>query len=479
MTTSRRTLLLLGSMLLAFSLHADAATKRAARPAAPKPAYTLAQINTCLKRVVPLVENAAGRKFRGMPKVRLMTARQIMPTLMQELVPRLRAASPSSSANEILDQAYANSIFMSRCLLGKYGTRTQTLYMVPENLIPGMKRGGMDVKYRMDVIQLIMAHELTHALQDQQVGLTRIMDRRGGGVDAVLAASACVEGQAMFVEDKVAAAMKLDAAAAEFAKAVAAGLPANADAANKVMSGPTRQMITDIYIGGRNFMASQYAKGGSDRLWQIMRNPPLKSNEIFHPGDNTAPSAKKIDYAGALKGLDKSLGKHKWTVRNSEVGELSMRTVYADMEPTTRDEVLGNLEHAQALLLTDYDCMASVSIFMMKKPEMALKLIEAVEKLGSDNIEKLKSSNMMKVSGLAVVDFPFPQTDMARKISFDIEIQGKSTPNTFVRAVRGRAVIELCMINTTLSDDGMRAVIDQVFRRLPPDVLTASPKVPE
>src|SRR4029453_8963832 len=97
------------------------------------------------------------------------------------------------------------------CLLGKYGFVDGTVYLLAGNVRPLFKLCDTDEKQLPAIVKLVVAHELTHALQDQELDLKTTLAAIKN-VDASLAISAAIEGQAVFVQDSVGQALELDAA---------------------------------------------------------------------------------------------------------------------------------------------------------------------------------------------------------------------------------------------------------------------------
>lgn len=435
-------------------------------PQEAKPAYTEDQARAYMQEMLPLVEQATGKKFLKAPVCKLIRTQEIVPILTKEMIPQVRAQMPQLSAQDISSAAGYLASAYAHALLGKYGTQTKVLYMLPRNL-DLLKRSikSDDAKVQQDIVKLFIAHELTHALQDQEVGLAGLLIK-ATSTEKSLAINSTIEGQAMFVQDKVAEALNLSETEKDVARAMVAGMPESADAADKVVYARTRQMFEDIYMRGRDFISWQYNQGGNDLVWQILKTPPTSTSVIIHPETYSIGNRETINYVAILKGLEQQFGKREWIIRNGEVGELGLRGVYNNMDESTRSEILSGVDHVQSLVAQDGDKTGSVSLFVFKDALTVKKLIPAVEKMVNANAEQLRESHTVKLESITFEDFKGIQSDVARKCVLKTKEGSKNMQYSFVRIVRGNALVECTLSGFVLQDKQIAAIAETVFTRL-------------
>ncbi len=127
--------------------------------------------------------------------------------------------------------------------------------------------------------RVIMAHELTHALEDQVFDLSRLPIEAKGNDDRVLAATALVEGDATLVMDRY---MVGDLSAASIRDALASTLTTDV---RQLASAPRylRETLLFPYLRGQEFCDALYARGGWEALAEAFRHPPASSSQILHP----------------------------------------------------------------------------------------------------------------------------------------------------------------------------------------------------
>ncbi len=128
-------------------------------------------------------------------------------------------------------------------------------------------------------LETIMAHELTHALQDQHFDLTRLEKWPKHDSDAKMAISALVEGDATFTMARYAVNNPLRALGL-----LASSLsPANSSPI--LTSGPNalKEGLTFPYVQGMNFARALYSHGGWAAVSGAFKRFPQSSEQILHP----------------------------------------------------------------------------------------------------------------------------------------------------------------------------------------------------
>jgi hypothetical protein len=130
----------------------------------------------------------------------------------------------------------------------------------------------------LDGQQPVIAHELTHALQDQHFNLRRLEDWPKGDSDAELAAHALVEGDATLVMTfyvmrdlkRVAAMMK--------------SMGASASASEKIERAPRvlRDSLLFPYKQGMEWASLVYRRGGWPLVSEAYKNLPQSTEQILH-----------------------------------------------------------------------------------------------------------------------------------------------------------------------------------------------------
>ncbi len=178
------------------------------------------------------------------------------------------------------------------------------------------------------VNSLVLVHELRHAVQDQHVGLGRMLGERSDFDDRRLAVLAAIEGDATLLMIRH---MGFDPAVVAEAFDPETVLSfSNLGGGRSLATAPdiVRYQLLAPYIEGLRFSAAIFKKGGWKRLNQVLSRPPQSSAQILHPQlylDGAAPLPVAIRFrpAGWERFHDGVVGEYFLNVLLKEGGELT------------------------------------------------------------------------------------------------------------------------------------------------------------
>jgi hypothetical protein len=127
--------------------------------------------------------------------------------------------------------------------------------------------------------RVILAHELTHALQDQNFGLLKLPLEVTDNDDRAAAASALIEGDATLVMSEY---MQQDLSWRTFTDTVAYSA---SQSMVQIRRAPRylREMLVFPYIKGEKFCEAVYERGGYAALSAVYADPPSSTAQILHP----------------------------------------------------------------------------------------------------------------------------------------------------------------------------------------------------
>lgn len=192
---------------------------------------------------------------------------------------------------------------MSEEMAGFYDSRKETMHLIHEDLVPprpkGQKPGFFEWlfgdpdegRFEKDENKQVLAHELTHALADQNFDLDKMQEAAKDDSDRSLALMALIEGEAMLT--------MAGAAAEDWTGESTPAIPAGALAVQmnvlssmagalggKVMRDVPpvlRDTLIFPYTKGLVFVAHQTNAGGWAALDGAYANPPLSTEQVLHP----------------------------------------------------------------------------------------------------------------------------------------------------------------------------------------------------
>jgi hypothetical protein len=179
----------------------------------------------------------------------------------------------------------------TRQVVGFYDPAEKRFYVVPERSRDSAGPVGELLE------QLLLAHELTHALQDRRLGLDRRMRELKESTDALLALQAFLEGEATIVmTDALVESVPGDAREALGADPVGqilAGLddPAGVEGADGVPDFFVKELVFP-YSAGTAWVRQKKKEGGWAAVDAVYRNLPSTTREILRPG--SVPRPRKL-----------------------------------------------------------------------------------------------------------------------------------------------------------------------------------------
>src|SRR3989440_259840 len=240
-----------------------AATNAAARNTA-----LIAATQEVLKETSDLRQLSIVRAVQSSTQSRAEIERAVVKNLDEDITPAdMHAAEVTLKKLGLVPQDFQYRALMTRLLTeqvaGYYDPKTQQFHLADWIDLDGQKP--------------IMAHELTHALQDQHFNLRRFEHWPKGDSDAELAAHALIEGDATLAMALYVANNPLRVLA--FLKSLGAtGLPTKElDKAPRAL----RETLLFPYQDGEKWVSVLYRQGGWDRVTKAFTELPQSTEQIL------------------------------------------------------------------------------------------------------------------------------------------------------------------------------------------------------
>jgi hypothetical protein len=170
--------------------------------------------------------------------------------------------------------------------------------------------------------RVVLAHELTHALQDQHFGLKKLPLEIKTNDDRAAAASALVEGDATLVMSEF---MMKNMSKQMFKDSMLASFTQNM---KQLETAPRflREMLVFPYLRGQEFCAALYGQGGYEAVSKAYANPPSSTAQILHPQKYMAnPREEPI----AIEWAETKV-KGEAPIGDNTVGEMGLRILLTE-----------------------------------------------------------------------------------------------------------------------------------------------------
>lgn len=160
-------------------------------------------------------------------------------------------------------------------MISLYDEQVAAFYVPEERSLYTFK----DQAWTSGLDKMLLSHELTHALQDQNFDLTRFPLNVKDNDDLALATSSLMEGDAtvlmtrFYVENADPSHMLGD---------IASML---GQSTAKLQAAPPylRDMLLFPYVQGQEFAMALFTAGGTETLNEAFRHPPVSTQQILHP----------------------------------------------------------------------------------------------------------------------------------------------------------------------------------------------------
>jgi hypothetical protein len=205
----------------------------------------------------------------------LLRALQLVDAGNKDLVPKLLALYESQ-------------------VLAFYDPHSHTYYSIRQ--LPKLPEQAAKLTDPKTLEEMVMIHELTHALQDQHFKLGEKEKALMRDTDANLAYHAVLEGEAVLVM----VAHLLGKSGLDFNEVVKndamLGMITSAAQAEQMIDPSTPKYFAEMlkfpYLDGLKFVIAAYRRGGWKELDRVHADPPRTSREILHPDEYFARTFK-------------------------------------------------------------------------------------------------------------------------------------------------------------------------------------------
>jgi hypothetical protein len=303
-----------------------------------------------LERVARALERVRGLRFASAVPATLLDDAEVAALIERELArefapgdlerlgtiyARLGLTTPGTALEPALRELYGDQI------AALYDPRTKTLALTAA----GLRQQTLAVALlgfftgRDLVGELLVAHELTHALQDQHYGLpTRappLVDAHG---DRTIARRALLEGDASLTSVAYFRGAPLDADTVRRFSEQVASIPEELRARHPDVPEVIRAALAFQYNTGSVFAAAAWLRGGWAAIDAAHRDPPTSSEQVLHPAKYF--DARDRPLTVALGGTEE-LERRGWTrVLEDTFGELDVRVLVGrTLDPIRAGEV--------------------------------------------------------------------------------------------------------------------------------------------
>ena len=233
---------------------------------------------------------------------------------------------------------------MTEEIAGFYDSEKKAMFLIQEALPPGPRKEpglfarmfGAKPAFDKDQTKAVLAHEMAHALADQNFDLETMTKAAEGDSEREIALAALVEGEAMLVmiaaSDEDWTGERTAQVPPEFYERMLSMMGRLATASGGKAFGNAPPIIQEAlvfpYLRGMVFCAHIVHRNGWAGLDAVYRNPPLSTEQILHPEKYLGEMGENGEYDGPqMIEMDLDPGEGWSEVTRDLMGELGVEVM--------------------------------------------------------------------------------------------------------------------------------------------------------
>ena len=435
------------------------------------PPFTQEDVDRWVAEVRPVVEELAGRRFKEAPIARVVSRDALADAMADQMGEYVRRVVPDATPLQELEftvQAKAAAANLAPLSFGQYIDGVDEILIPAENY-PGMLRlVGHEATSVEEVVKVVLAHELTHALQDQTLGGLEVPTTE----DEALAYRATIEGHAIHVQVLAAEALGLH----DGHRALLAGMaPARVTGVDPLaaMQQERQQRVYAItYRGGYRYMRRMADDGGMERLWGVLAEPPVAVEEFEEAGPGDGPAHWEWPgEAVVFRAVQDRLAEAQWKRTNQTLSTQMSGILFRDLADAelvrgaTQALTTGGLSVWQR---TDGQAVVIVTAIRLDDPPNGATMVRAFDEVAKAKHKKMGEA--VSASEFHRTDHEIQGCDGASRVSYAITpAPGQSMEMVIINAWRGQNFVSLSDASTgedVLSEAEAATVIRAVLEAM-------------
>lgn len=245
------------------------------------------------------VEKVRGVPFRGTVASALLPEKDLAKVLDKKLVEDLPTTFERYAASLVAigliehqpDLQKRITRLYARQVAGFYDPKEKKFYIVPERASEsGVSLPGLGVDTASLMIETLLTHELTHALQDLQLDLKRRIQDLKESSDASLALEAFLEGEATVVMTEALVAQLPEGSRDLLGPDTISSLVSSLSSSTSAIEGSAGvpeffvKELVFPYAAGTAYIQHIKSAGGWAAVDEAYRHLPETTSEVLHPG---------------------------------------------------------------------------------------------------------------------------------------------------------------------------------------------------
>ena len=291
-----------------------------------------------------------------------------------------------------LDLKEALLEFYSDQVVAFYDPKARKLFL-PAEMAGGMAFNAVQFLAQRDIMgEMVLAHELTHALQEQHFSIGEKLEILGND-DKTLALRCVVEGDALLAGFGYLSGFLNEENITQVNDLVVGSIDeARSNLTEEIPVAIMEQLLFQYY-GGVSFVSRYLSEQGWVGINQIYADPPLSTEQVLHPEkyiDNPDPPTRIS--LGDLSSLFSS----RWTqIEDNILGELMVQVLFTEFISKNRGtSVAKGWDGDRFIAFRDGDKVSFIWASIWDSTEDAKEFSENYKKLSSNKHPKSESGGV-------------------------------------------------------------------------------------
>jgi len=420
-----------------------------------------AEVRQCVREVLPYVEQAAGKKLKHIPELKVGSRKEIEAVLAEEFARDYESSRLHLSPGEIRRRSSYWAKQFARAAAGLYLRSTKKLVVLPQNILALMQKTHVGKEHYHAVLKLIVAHELTHALQGQE-GIQKRYDHLTTAQEKQVIGSMLIEGYAEFTTGRVAEAMHIPEV-----KAMLDTMQKNSLAIDQRYGGQaaiSRRIVEEQLMLAQRFFSWHYANGGSPRLWQVMANPPASALMFYHPETYSPKAQSSVDRSSVLKGMENRFGSGPWNVITYGLDVIGLTAAAKEVMPDRADQLMTGIIDEPYLAAQSGRATVVIRLYVMKSKAYA-PLVAAFSRKGFRK-QFVPTDKSIPVTGPVESDIRIPGFDYVGRETLVVGTGSQRSWKRHYEFTRDNDMVMVFAEGVRLTDQQAASIAREVLTRL-------------
>ncbi len=265
-----------------------------------------------IKKAEPLIEEAAERKFKKRMKYKVVERDTIYDMIRKSSSSLYKKQFKNIDKETLKRQMETEARQISQNIMGLYSQHKKYFYVVPSNMDFSMEYYQVKKENFNDFVFMVVVHEMVHALDDQHFKLAKLQ-RRCKDTEELQALMNLVEGNAVYITEKIADKLNIPASVRTFSKEITSEL------------NDAQKIASQKYIKGYEFIEAIVKEKGMKGIAAAFKSPPVSTRQILYPEEYFNPvEIADLDYSELLKSASRDIPVENMQCQTMAVGAMDI-----------------------------------------------------------------------------------------------------------------------------------------------------------